>query len=148
MAVGTLGAVAAAGLAVTAVQLGGSAKPTPPPAISSPTPPSGGTLSDGTAYAVMPMEGTEAQLPDFDAGLPSVIDVGAKAEIHQLMRKLAGDGMAILMISSELPEVLGMSDRVVVMNGGRIVASFADGEATPDAVGAAMTQATRSEEAA
>jgi ABC-type sugar transport system ATPase subunit len=76
------------------------------------------------------------------------IDVGAKAEIHQLMRKLAGDGMAILMISSELPEVLGMSDRVVVMNGGRIVASFADGEATPDAVGAAMTEATRSEEAA
>jgi ABC-type sugar transport system ATPase subunit len=76
------------------------------------------------------------------------IDVGAKAEIHQLMRKLAGDGMAILMISSELPEVLGMSDRVVVMNGGRIVASFAEGEATPEAVGAAMTQATRSEEAA
>jgi ABC-type sugar transport system ATPase subunit len=76
------------------------------------------------------------------------IDVGAKAEIHQLMRKLAGDGMAILMISSELPEVLGMSDRVVVMNGGRIVASFAEGEATPEAVGAAMTQAARSEEAA
>ena len=40
------------------------------------------------------------------------------------MRKLAGEGMAILMISSELPEVLGMSDRVLVMNGGRIVAEF------------------------
>ncbi len=52
------------------------------------------------------------------------IDVGAKAEIHALMRELAAEGMAILMISSELPEVLGMSDRVLVMNGGRIVAEF------------------------
>jgi ABC-type sugar transport system ATPase subunit len=71
------------------------------------------------------------------------IDVGAKAEIHQLMRKLAGEGMAILMISSELPEVLGMSDRVLVMNAGRIVAAFDKDEATPEAVGAAMTHATR-----
>ncbi len=76
------------------------------------------------------------------------IDVGAKAEIHQLMRKLAADGMAILMISSELPEVLGMSDRVLVMNGGRIVAGFGEGEATPEAVGAAMTQANATKEAA
>jgi ABC-type sugar transport system ATPase subunit len=76
------------------------------------------------------------------------IDVGAKAEIHQLMRKLAAEGMAILMISSELPEVLGMSDRVVVMNGGRIVASFSEGEATAEAVGAAMTQARSAREAA
>ncbi|HKG73008.1 MAG TPA: sugar ABC transporter ATP-binding protein [Aestuariivirgaceae bacterium] len=76
------------------------------------------------------------------------IDVGAKAEIHQLMRKLAAEGMAILMISSELPEVLGMSDRVLVMNGGRIVAGFGEGEATPEAVGAAMTQANATQEAA
>ena len=76
------------------------------------------------------------------------IDVGAKAEIHQLMRKLTADGMAILMISSELPEVLGMSDRVLVMNGGRIVAGFGEGEATPEAVGAAMTQANATKEAA
>jgi rhamnose transport system ATP-binding protein len=68
------------------------------------------------------------------------IDVGAKAEIHLLMRKLAGEGMAILLISSELPEVLGMSDRVLVVNSGRIVASFGSGEATPQAVGAAMTR--------
>ncbi|MDP9137344.1 MAG: sugar ABC transporter ATP-binding protein [Pseudomonadota bacterium] len=68
------------------------------------------------------------------------IDVGAKAEIHLLMRKLAAEGMAILMISSELPEVLGMSDRVLVMNGGRIVGEFAKAEATPEAVGAAMTR--------
>ena len=52
------------------------------------------------------------------------IDVGAKAEIHGLMSRLAGQGLAILMISSELPEVLGMSDRVLVMRGGRIVQSL------------------------
>jgi rhamnose transport system ATP-binding protein len=67
------------------------------------------------------------------------IDVGAKAEIHLLMRRLAGEGMAILMISSELPEVLGMSDRVLVMSGGRIVAAFEKDEATAEAVGSAMT---------
>jgi ABC-type sugar transport system ATPase subunit len=76
------------------------------------------------------------------------IDVGAKAEIHQLMRKLAGNGMAIIMISSELPEVLGMSDRVLVMNGGRIVADFGEGEATAEGVGAAMTRARSRKEAA
>jgi ABC-type sugar transport system ATPase subunit len=55
------------------------------------------------------------------------------------MRRLTGEGMAILMISSDLPEVLGMSDRVLVMNGGRIVATFETDEATPEAVGTAMT---------
>jgi ABC-type sugar transport system ATPase subunit len=69
------------------------------------------------------------------------IDVGAKAEIHALMSKLAGQGLAVLMISSELPEVLGMSDRVLVMRGGRIVRAFDRAEATPDAVGSAMTAA-------
>jgi ribose transport system ATP-binding protein len=48
------------------------------------------------------------------------IDVGAKGEIWHLMRDLANQGRAILMISSELPEVIGMSDRVVVMHKGRI----------------------------
>ena len=52
------------------------------------------------------------------------IDVGAKSEIHQLMRNLADEGLAILMISSELPEVLGMSDRVLVMNNGTITKEF------------------------
>jgi ABC-type sugar transport system ATPase subunit len=69
------------------------------------------------------------------------IDVGAKAEIHALMSRLASQGLAILMISSELPEVLGMSDRVLVMRGGRITGSFERHEATPDSVGAAMTAA-------
>jgi inositol transport system ATP-binding protein len=48
------------------------------------------------------------------------IDVGAKAEIHRLVSRLAGQGVAVLMISSEMPEVLGMSDRVMVMHEGRM----------------------------
>src|SRR5262249_24030155 len=74
-------------------------------------------------------------------GPPRGIDVGAKAEIHALRSRLAGQGLAILMISSELPEVLDMSDRVLVMRGGRIDAGFERNEATPDSVGAAMTAA-------
>jgi len=60
------------------------------------------------------------------------IDVGAKAEIHELMMELAEEGVAILMISSELPEVLGMSDRVAVMSGGTIAKIFNRSEATQD----------------
>ena len=56
------------------------------------------------------------------------------------MSRLAGQGLAVLMISSELPEVLGMSDRVLVMNNGRIVAEFDRASATPDSVGTAMMQ--------
>ncbi|MFE4634961.1 sugar ABC transporter ATP-binding protein [Streptomyces sp. NPDC056773] len=48
------------------------------------------------------------------------VDVGAKAAIHELVRELAEDGMAVLMISSELPELIGMSDRIVVLRDGRI----------------------------
>ncbi|WP_127506140.1 sugar ABC transporter ATP-binding protein [Actinoplanes solisilvae] len=62
------------------------------------------------------------------------IDVGAKGEIHTLMRHLADEGKAILMISSDLPEVLGMSDRVLVMRRGRIVAELARSEATEETV--------------
>jgi rhamnose transport system ATP-binding protein len=58
------------------------------------------------------------------------IDVGAKSEIHGLMGELAAGGMAILMISSELPEVLGMSDRIAVMRGGTIAGTLDRGEAT------------------
>ena len=52
------------------------------------------------------------------------IDVGAKAEIHRLISKLAADGAAILMISSEMPEILGMSDRVLVMRQGRVAGTL------------------------
>jgi len=58
------------------------------------------------------------------------VDVGAKAEIHSLMCELAAEGMAILMISSELPEVLGMCDRVAVMRGGAIAGVLDRKEAT------------------
>jgi ribose transport system ATP-binding protein len=67
------------------------------------------------------------------------IDVGAKAEIYNLMVNLAKNGAAIVMVSSELPEVIGMSDRILVIRGGRIVEEFARGQATPDAVIAAAT---------
>jgi ABC-type sugar transport system ATPase subunit len=48
------------------------------------------------------------------------IDVGAKAEIHKLISNLAGQGVAVIMISSEMPEVLGMSDRIMVLHEGRV----------------------------
>jgi rhamnose transport system ATP-binding protein len=66
------------------------------------------------------------------------VDVGAKSEIHRLISELAAQGLAILMISSELPEVLGMSDRVLVMREGRIVAEFDRKDATQQNVVSAM----------
>jgi len=62
------------------------------------------------------------------------IDVGAKAEIYNLMVRLTENGAAIVMVSSELPEVLGMSHRILVVRGGRIVREFDRAQATPDAV--------------
>lgn len=62
------------------------------------------------------------------------IDVGAKAEIHELMMELAEQGVAILMISSELPEVLGMSDRIAVMCAGTIAKVLDRAEATQDKI--------------
>ena len=62
------------------------------------------------------------------------IDVGAKKEIHALMSKLAGQGVAIIMISSELPEILGMSDRIVVMHEGRIKGVLNRGDASQTAI--------------
>jgi ribose transport system ATP-binding protein len=60
------------------------------------------------------------------------IDVGAKAGIHELMRELARAGAAILMISSELPEVIGMSDRVLVMRDGTIAGELPGGPTEAD----------------
>jgi ABC-type sugar transport system ATPase subunit len=50
------------------------------------------------------------------------VDVGAKSEIHKIVRRMARDGMAVIMISSDLPEILGMSDRIGVMRGGTLAA--------------------------
>ena len=68
------------------------------------------------------------------------IDVGAKAEVHALMSHLAQEGMGILMISSELPEIIGMSDRVVVMCQGRVTGEFARPNLSQEEI---MTAATR-----
>jgi ABC-type sugar transport system ATPase subunit len=62
------------------------------------------------------------------------IDVGAKAEIYALMNRLTAQGLGILMISSELTEILGMSDRVVVMHEGRTAGELSRAQATPEAV--------------
>jgi rhamnose transport system ATP-binding protein len=62
------------------------------------------------------------------------VDVGAKAEIHRLMGELAGRGLAIVMISSELPEILGMSDRIAVMHAGTIVGTLDRSGATQEAI--------------
>ncbi len=71
------------------------------------------------------------------------IDVGAKAEIYALMEELAKRGLAIVMISSELPEVLGMSDRIAVMRQGRMVRILARGQATQEEIlEAAMEEST------
>jgi len=62
------------------------------------------------------------------------IDVGAKSEIYRLIVELAGQGLALLMISSELPEVLGLSDRVAVMHEGRLAGILPRERATPETV--------------
>jgi ribose transport system ATP-binding protein len=67
------------------------------------------------------------------------VDVGAKAEIHLLMHQLAQEGVGVLMISSELPEVLGVSDRIIVMHEGRITGRFQRDEATQDLIMHAAT---------
>jgi rhamnose transport system ATP-binding protein len=69
------------------------------------------------------------------------IDVGTKSEVHRLLSQKAKEGLAVLMISSELPEVLGMADRVLVMREGRIVKEFTRAEATSEKVIAAATGA-------
>jgi rhamnose transport system ATP-binding protein len=67
------------------------------------------------------------------------IDVGTKAEVHRLLSELAGRGLAVLMISSDLPEVLGMADRVLVMREGRLVAEIPRAEATEESIMSAAT---------
>jgi rhamnose transport system ATP-binding protein len=62
------------------------------------------------------------------------VDVGSKAEIHELMGRLAERGVAILMISSEMPEILGMSDRIAVMQAGRLAGTLPRAECTQDAI--------------
>jgi rhamnose transport system ATP-binding protein len=67
------------------------------------------------------------------------IDVGTKSEVHRLISELAGRGIAVLMISSELPEVMGMADRILVMHEGRISAELSRAEATAELILLAAT---------
>lgn len=62
------------------------------------------------------------------------IDVGAKYEIYCIINQLVSEGKSVIMISSELPEVLGMSDRIYVMNEGRFVGEFGQGEANQEKI--------------
>jgi ABC-type sugar transport system ATPase subunit len=71
------------------------------------------------------------------------IDVGAKAEVRQKIDALAANGMAVLLISSELPEIMGMSDRILVMRNGRIATEFARSEFSEQAIGAAAIAGVR-----
>jgi ribose transport system ATP-binding protein len=70
------------------------------------------------------------------------VDVGAKADIHMLLRVLAQGGAAIIMISSELPEILGLSDRVAVMRAGRLIADFDIDDVTEEKIVALASGAT------
>ena len=86
-----------------------------------------GTLSGGNQQKVVLAKWLErnAEVIIFDEPTRG-IDVGAKYEIYQLINRLAAAGKAILMISSELPEVLGMSDRILVMHEGRVTGEITD----------------------
>jgi len=71
------------------------------------------------------------------------IDVGAKQEIYAEINRLAETGLAIILVSSELPEVLGLSDRVIVLHEGRVTGEFTRREATPEAVMSCATGRAR-----
>ena len=70
------------------------------------------------------------------------IDVGAKYEIYNIINSLVAEGKSVIMISSELPEVLGMSDRIYVMNEGRIVGEFKGSEATQEGIMSAILKSS------
>ena len=67
------------------------------------------------------------------------IDVGAKVEVYNIINELIAKGAAVIMISSELPEILGMSDRIIVLSEGRLTAEFSREEATQEKIMAAAT---------
>ena len=107
---------------------------------SGPTAP-GGSLSGGNQQKVALARwlATKPKLLILDEPTQGV-DVGAKSEIHRIIRRLAKDGMAVLLISSDLPEVLGMSDRVAVMRGGTIVTLLHGRSDAQDVMAAALGQ--------
>jgi rhamnose transport system ATP-binding protein len=103
-----------------------------------------GTLSGGNQQKVVLAKwlSTEPKVLIVDEPTRG-IDVGTKAEVHRLLSDLAGQGLAILMISSELPEVLGMADRVLVMHEGRITGEIPRAEADEERIMRAATGRTQ-----
>ena len=101
----------------------------------------GGSLSGGNQQKVSLARwlATKPKLLILDEPTQGV-DVGAKSEIHKIIRRLAKDGLAVLMISSDLPEVLGMSDRIAVMRGGTIVAMLPGKSDAHEVMAAALGQ--------
>jgi rhamnose transport system ATP-binding protein len=76
------------------------------------------------------------------------IDIGAKAEVHRIIRDLAAQGVAVIIISSDLPEVLSLADRVLVMREGRLVGEFSGEQATQESVMQMAVGADRQDEVA
>jgi putative multiple sugar transport system ATP-binding protein len=76
------------------------------------------------------------------------IDVGAKYEIYQIINALAAEGKGVVVISSEMPELLGICDRICVMNEGRFVAEFTREEASQEAIMRAIMRSVRTLEEA
>jgi rhamnose transport system ATP-binding protein len=101
----------------------------------------GGSLSGGNQQKVSVSRwlATKPKLLILDEPTQGV-DVGAKSEIHKIIRKLAKEGLAVLMISSDLPEVLGMSDRIAVMREGTVTAVLPGGSDAHDVMAAALGQ--------
>lgn len=101
----------------------------------------GGSLSGGNQQKVSVSRwlATKPKLLILDEPTQGV-DVGAKSEIHRIIRALAKEGLAVLMISSDLPEVLGMSDRIAVMRGGTITAVLPGGADAHEVMAAALGQ--------
>jgi ribose transport system ATP-binding protein len=107
-----------------------------------------GTLSGGNQQKVVfgRMLLTEPRLLLLDEPTRGV-DIGAKSEIYRLLGELAGQGIGVLLASSELPELVGVCDRVVVLRDGRDVASFSTAESSEgDLLAAAMGESAVFEE--
>lgn len=92
-----------------------------------------GTLSGGNQQKVVIAKWLATQPKVIILDEPTKgIDIGSKAAVHEFMAELAAQGLAVIMVSSEIPEVLGVSDRVIVMREGRIVAEVAGAAMTPE----------------
>ncbi len=92
-----------------------------------------GTLSGGNQQKVVIAKWLATQPRVIILDEPTKgIDIGSKAAVHEFMAELAAQGLAVIMVSSEIPEILGMSDRVIIMREGRIAAEVAGPEMTPE----------------